>query len=145
MCAAGIFVGCGGPGKVVDPPPTQSVAYYFAGTEDTGALHLHVHWVQTGRNLVLLSPCIPQDDCDIYPYNPEGETQLGSRNVVNLASGSGTFADPGITFTVTTVNGLTFSFTGTVATSGSAVQIVGTFSGPTHPSSRLVLDRQPPF
>jgi hypothetical protein len=28
-----------------------------------------------------------------------------------------------------------------VATSGSQVQMIGTFSGPTHPASRLVLDK----
>jgi hypothetical protein len=59
---------------------------------------------------------------------------------VDIASGSGTFADPGITFSVTTVNGKTFTFTGTVTQSQ---QMVGTISGATHPASSLQLDRQP--
>jgi hypothetical protein len=145
--AAVAGLACGGPG-VIDPGPTQSVAYYFAGTDDTGALHVHVHWVQSKHNLTLLSPCDPRDHCDIYAYNATGITELGLTQpplVVNLASGSGTFADPGISFTITTVNGKTFTFNGTVATSGSNVQMVGTLTGTNgnHPSSRLVLDRQP--
>ena len=144
VMAAAILAACGGPGKVIDPPPTQSVQFYFAGTEDSGALHVHVNWVQTGHSIVLLSPCTPQDDCRIYPFTPDGVTQIASPDgfPVNLSSGSGTFADPGITFTVTTVTGKTFSFAGTVTTSGTQVQMVGTLSGATHPASRLVLDKQ---
>jgi len=138
-------IGCGGP-TTVDNGPTQSVQYYFAGTDETGALHLHVRWVQAKHNLTLLSPCVPQDQCDIYAFNGTGVTELGLAQapfVVDLASGSGTLTDPGITFTVTTVNGKTFTFSGTVATSGTQVQMSGTLSGATHPSSHLVLDRQP--
>ena|ERR1019366_6143173 len=130
--------GCGGP-ATVDPGPTQTVQAYFAGTDDTGALHFHVYFVQSGHNLSQLSPCIPEDDCDIYPYNATGITELGSQFAVDLSTGSGTFADPGITFTVTTVNGRTFTFTGTVTQSK---QMVGTISGATHPASRLQLDKQ---
>ena len=146
VLAAVAGIACGGP-EVIDPGPTQSVAYYFAGTDDSGALHVHVHWVQSKHDLTLLSPCAPQDDCDIYAYNAAGIATLGLTQpplVVNLASGSGTFADPGISFTITTVNGKTFTFNGTVATSGSNVQMIGTLTGANgiHPSSRLVLDRQ---
>ncbi len=132
------LLGCGGPGSV-DPLPTQSVQAYFAGTDDTGALHVHVHFVQTGHNLVQLAPCVPQDDCRIYPFNATGQTELGSQFAVDVASGTGTFADPGIAFTIATVNGKTFSFTGSVTESK---QMIGTISGATHPSSRLQLDKQ---
>ncbi len=132
-----VLLGCGGP-ATVDPDPTQSVDAYFAGTDDTGNLHLHVHFTQTGHKLTLMSPC-PVDQCDIYPYSAVGKTELGSELQVNFASGSGTFADPGITFTVTTTNGKTFTFSGTVAESK---QMIGTISGPTHPASRLQLDKQ---
>jgi hypothetical protein len=142
VLATAVVAGCGGPANVVDPGPTQSVQFYFAGTEDSGALHVHVDWTQTGHNIVLRSPCTPQDNCRIYTFSAEGNTQLGSTFPVDLSSGSGTFADPGITFAVTTVNGRTFTFTGTVATSGAQVQMVGTLSGATHPASRLVLDKQ---
>lgn len=139
IALGGLFLlGCGGP-ATVDPLPTQSVQAYFAGTDDTGALHVHVHFVQTGHNLTQLSPCVPQDDCSIYPFNLVGRTELDSQFPVDIASGSGTFADPGITFTVTTVNGKTFSFTGTVTESK---QMIGTISGATHPASRLQLDKQ---
>ena len=142
VIAAAILAGCGGPGKIIDPPPTQSVQYYFAGTDDSGSFHVHVDWTQTGHNIVLRSPCTPQDNCRIYPLTSDANTQVGSTFPVDFSSGSGTFADPGITFTATTATGKTFSFTGTVATSGTQVQMVGTISGSGHPASRLVLDKQ---
>lgn len=139
IAVAGLFlIGCGGPASV-DPAPTQSVQAYFAGTEDTGALHIHVHFVQDGHKLTQINPCSVQDECRIYPYNATGYSELGSQVAVDLASGSGTFGDPDITFTVTTTNGKVFTFTGTVTDSK---QMVGTISGPTHPASRLQLDKQ---
>ncbi len=134
---AGSFA-CGGPGSV-DPQPTQSVEAYFAGTDATGNLHVHVHFKQNGKTLSQIDPCVPADDCRIYPYTPTGQTELGSNFPVDLSSGTGTFNDPGITFTVTTTNGKTFSFTGTVIQSQ---QMKGTFSGATHPASALQLDKQ---
>lgn len=139
LVVAGLFsLGCGGPASV-DPEPTQSVQAYFSGIDDTGALHLHVHFVQSGHQLTLPVPCTVQDECRVYPNNDVGKSQLGSEFSVDLASGSGTFGDPDISFTVTTTNGKTFSFSGTVVQSK---QMVGTISGPTHPASRLQLDKQ---
>ena len=132
------LIGCGGP-ATVDPGPTQSVQAYFAGTDETGAIHIHVHFVQSGHKLTQIDPCTVQDECRVYPYNATGQSELGSQFAVDLASGSGTFADPGINFTVTTTNGKTFTFAGTVTDSK---QMIGTISGPTHPSSRLQLDKQ---
>jgi hypothetical protein len=138
---AAVFSACGGPGQVVDPPPTQSVQAYWLGTEETGALHFHVQFVQSGHNINLVSPCDPQDNCRIYPYSEVGNVELGTGTSfpVNIVSATGNFADPGITFTVTTVQNKTFTFTGTVTESK---QMIGTISGPTHPSSRLQLDKQ---
>jgi hypothetical protein len=139
LVIAGLFLlGCGGPASV-DPDPTQSVEAYFSGIDDTQALHVHVHFVQSGHNLTQQNPCVVQDECRIYPNNDTGKSELGSEFAVDLASGSGTFADPGITFTITTTNGKTFTFTGNVVQSK---QMVGTISGPTHPASRLQLDKQ---
>jgi hypothetical protein len=142
VMAMAFSAGCGGP-ATVDPGPTQSVEYYFSGTEDSGALHVHVHWVQSKHNITLLSPCVPSDTCNITAYSAKGfeELDISTPLPVALSSGSGTFADPGITFTITTTNGKTFTYAGTVATSGSQVQMIGTFSGATHPASRLVLDK----
>jgi hypothetical protein len=131
-------LGCGGP-ETIDPGPTQNVQAYFAGTDETGNLHVHVHFVQQGRNLTQLNPCVPQDDCRIYPFSPAGQVELGSQFAVDLASGSGTFNDPEISFTITTTNGKTFNFTGNVVQSA---QMIGTISGPTHPASKLQLDKQ---
>jgi len=132
------LLGCGGP-ATVDPGPTQSVDAYFSGIDDSGALHVHVHFTQNGRQLTIGSTCTIQDECRVYPNNTTGQSELGSTFSVDLASGTGTFADPGITFTITTTNGKTFTFTGTVVQSK---QMVGTISGPTHPASRLQLDKQ---
>lgn len=136
--ALAVVAGCGGP-ESIDPGPTQSVQDDFAGTDDTGALHVHVDLIQNGRNLTLKSPCVPQDFCRIYPYNVTGQTELASQFAVDIVSTTGTFSDPGITFTMTTANGKTFTFTGNVAQSR---QMIGTLTGPTHPSSRLQLDLQ---
>lgn len=131
-------LGCGGP-ETIDPGPTQSVQDDFAGTDDSGALHVHVDLIQNVRNISLKTPCVIQDYCRIYPYNTTGQAELGSQFAVDVSSISGTFSDPGITFTMTTTNGKTFTFTGTVTQSK---QMIGTISGPTHPSSRLQLDLQ---
>lgn len=139
LLIAGLFLlGCGGPASV-DPEPTQSVQAYFSGIDDTGALHVHVHFSQSGPQLTLPTPCADKDECRIYPNSDLGKTQVGSEFSVDLASGSGTFGDPEINFTVTTTNGKTFTFSGTVIQSK---QMVGTISGPTHPASRLQLDKQ---
>jgi hypothetical protein len=138
----GLSAGCGGP-ATLDPDPTQSVAYYFSGSEDSGDLHVHVHWVQSKHNITQLSPCVPSDTCNITALSAKGlqELDIPGPLPVALASGSGTFSDPEISFTITTTSGKTFTYTGNVATSGSQVQMIGTFSGATHPASRLVLEK----
>lgn len=138
VTASLVIAACGGP-ESIDPEPTQSVQDDFAGTDDTGALHVHVDLIQNGRTLTLKSPCNPQDYCRIYPYNATGQTELGGQFAVNIVSTTGTFSDPGITFTMTTENGRTFTFAGTVIQSR---QMIGTLAGPTHPASRLQLDLQ---
>jgi hypothetical protein len=141
LLAATIVAGCGGPSEPIDPGPTQSVVGYWSGVDETGALHFHINWVQNKRALTLLNPCVPRDTCIIIPENAVGGAQLGGVTLpVDLTSATGTLSDPGITFTVTTSNGLTFTFTGTVSQS---IQMVGQVSGATHPSSRIVFDKQP--
>jgi hypothetical protein len=140
LFVAAAIVGCGGPATVVDPPlPTQSVVGDWIGDDASKTLHFHVDWVQSGRTITLRSPCVPQDYCRIYSLSPAGNDEIGSTFPVNVTSGSGTFTDPGITFTVTTATGKTFTFTGNVAQS---IQMIGTVSGPSHPSSGLQLDKQ---
>ena len=136
--AIAVVTGCGGP-ATVDPGPTQSVQDDFAGTDDSGALHVHVDFIQNVRDLTLRSPCVPQDNCRIYPYSATGQAELASQFAVDIVSATGKLSDPGITFTMTTANGKTFTFTGTVIQSK---QMIGTLSGPTHPASRLQLDLQ---
>lgn len=141
LLAATTAVGCGGPSEPIDPGPTQTVAGYWSGIDDTGALHLHVNWVQNKRVLTLLNPCVPRDTCIIIPESAVGRAQLGGGSLpVDIVSATGNLADPGITFSVTTSNGLTFTFTGTV---NQSIQMVGQIAGATHPSSRIVFDKQP--
>jgi hypothetical protein len=63
----------------------------------------------------------------------------GAAMIVGL---TGTFTDPGITFTVTLENGRTFTFSGTVA-GGYTMNLV--VSGATLPQAPLILTRSPPF
>ena len=136
-----ILTACGGPSEPIDPGPTQSVVGYWSGIDETQALHVHVNWVQNGRVITLLNPCVPRDTCIIIPETALGRPELGGSTLpVDIVSGTRNLADPGITFSVTTSNGLTFTFTGTVSQS---VQMVGQLSGATRPASRIVFDKQP--
>jgi hypothetical protein len=63
----------------------------------------------------------------------------GGAMIVGL---TGTFSDPGITFTITLENGRTFTFSGTVAASFTMTLVV---SGATLPQTNITLTRSPPF
>ncbi len=142
ILAAGLVagLGCGGTGtEPVDNGPTQKIAGEFAGTDESLALHVHVFFVQSGRKLTLVTPCVPQDNCRLYGRTPAGVASLGGLEEVDLASMTGTLTDPGISFTMTTTNGRTFNFVGNAAESKV---IGGTLTGPGHPASRLQLDIQ---
>ena len=105
-------------------------------TSKTTHTHVADLWVKQAMDQV---PVDHGSTTDASANSDVGKTQLGSEFSVDLASGSGTFGDPEINFTVTTTNGKTFTFSGTVVQSK---QMVGTISGPTHPASRLQLDKQ---
>ena len=138
LIALATTMACGGP-ETIDPGPTQNIQDDFAGTDDSGALHVHVDLIQNGRNITLKSPCVPQDFCRMFPENPTGRIEIGDQFPVDIATATGTFSDPGITLTMTLTNGRTFTFTGNVVQSR---QMIGTLSGATHPASRLQLDLQ---
>lgn len=113
LIAVALFAGCGGPEIIPPPPPTQSVQAYWVGIEETGALHFHVTWNQSGRDLTLRTPC-EADRCILLPVNAAGVAATGSSFPVAIVSGSGTLTDPGITFKMKLANGREFSFTGRV-------------------------------
>lgn len=138
LLAVALFAGCGGPDIIPPPPPTQSVQAYWVGIEESGALHFHVTWNQSGRNLTLRAPC-EADKCILLPVNARGVTATGSGFPVAIVSGTGTITDPGVTFTMKLENGREFSFTGRVQES---MLMAGKVSGATFPESGITFEKR---
>lgn len=138
LIAAGLFAGCGGPEILPTPEPTQSVQAYWVGIEESGALHFHVTWNQSGRNLTLRTPC-EADKCILLPVNATGVAAVGSGFPVGIVSGSGTITDPGISFTMKLANGREFSFTGRVQES---MLMAGKVSGATFQESGITFEKR---
>lgn len=125
--------------KLADQP-------YFQGTDGGGRIHFHISFSQSGNTITLGPTCpgLPQAWCEIFPLNQAGTDAIGPPSA-NQNGGSlitvitGTFTDPGITFTFSVANGRTFTFTGTVTNSNT---MTGTVSGATLPATQLVLSRE---
>jgi hypothetical protein len=127
-----------------------SVPYFQGTTVITGPsqpeIHVHLKFSQDGHTLGRASDCapLPTASCDLLPRNQAGADAIGTLDDTGLAATvtqiSGTFTDPGISFTFTLQNGRTFSFSGTVANSQT---MTGTMTGATLPPGGLpiVLDR----
>jgi Bacterial Ig-like domain len=125
--------------KVADQP-------YFQGTDAGGRIHFHISFSQSGNTITLgpTCPALPQAWCEIFPLNQAGADAIGPPSPNQnggspITSISGTFTDPGITFTFTVANGRTFTFTGTVTNSNTMTGIV---SGATLLATPLVLSRE---
>jgi Bacterial Ig-like domain len=112
---------------------------YFQGTNtitDTtqARIHVHLRFTQSGQTLGHPADCekLPVANCDLLPRNSAGATAIGTLDDQGIAATvtdiSGTFTDPGITFTFKLANGRTFSYTGTVSNS---LTMSGTLSGAT--------------
>jgi hypothetical protein len=132
------------------PPPTgQDISGlpYFQGTDALDRIHFHITFTQSGQNVGLPSDCepLPLANCGMFPLNQEGADIIGPPSP-NMNGGamivaiSGTFTDPGITFTVTLENGRTVTFTGTVSNSDKMTLVA---SGATLPPVDLELLRNP--
>lgn len=134
-------------------PPIQNVSGkpYFRGTNDVSAdpsqpqFHVHLRFTQSGNALGRPADCepLPDANCDVLPRNSAGTTAIGPLDDQLIAATvtqiTGTFTDPGISFTFTLQNGRTFSFTGTVTNSNT---MSGTMSGATLPApTTIVLSR----
>ena len=125
--------------KIADQP-------YFQGTDVGGRIHFHISFSQSGNTVTLGPTCpgLPQAWCEVFPLNQAGIDAIGPPSA-NQNGGSlitvitGSFTDPGITFTLTVANGRTFTFTGTVTNSSV---MTGTVSGATLPATQLVLSRE---
>ena len=122
-----------------------SGAPYFQGTDPGDRIHFHIRFTQSGQSLGVPTDCqpLPLADCEIFALNQAGADAVGpaspNQNGGSFVTAiSGTFNDPNITFTFTIANGRTFTYTGTVSNSN---KMTGTVSGPTLPSTALILDR----
>jgi hypothetical protein len=133
---------------------------YFRGTttiaNDTQPqIHVHLKFSQDGHVLGRAANCqpLPTAECDLLPQNQAGLDAIGPLDDTNGGSTglaatvtqiTGTFTDPGISFTITLQNGKTFSFSGTVENS-QTMRL--TMTGATLPAGgmSILLDRfEPP-
>jgi hypothetical protein len=106
---------------------------YFRGTnvianDSEPLIHVHLKFTQDGHVLGRPANCqpLPGAECDLLPRNPAGADAIGPLDdaqggTIGIAATvtqiTGTFTDPGISFTITLQNGRTFSFSGTVENS----------------------------
>jgi hypothetical protein len=139
LLVAALFVnaGCGGPENITPPVPDANVNGYWVGVEETGSVHLHITFVQTGRALSLLDNCF-FDACAFYPFSNAGATVIGSQFPVRVISTSGSINGNNITYSFTLENNRTFSFTGVVQENKL---MGGTISGPTLAASKITFEK----
>jgi hypothetical protein len=129
---------------------------YFQGTTvitdpSQPEIHVHLRFTQDVHTLGRPADCepLPDANCDLLPRNQAGADAIGELDdaqggTIGIAATvtqiTGTFTDPGISFTITLQNGRTFSFSGTVENSQTMHL---TMTGATLPAGGLpiVLDR----
>lgn len=137
ILAAVFYVGCGGPETITPPVDDANVDGYWVGIEETGAVHLHITFVQSGKALSLLNNCF-FDRCAFYPFSNAGVTVIGSDFPVRVTSTTGTISGNNITYSFTLENGRTFSVTGIVQDNQL---MAGSISGATLPSSKITFEK----
>lgn len=139
LALVALIAACGGPAPTDTDPnvPAQSATSYWIGIEQTGAVHLHIHLVQTGTALSLLPNCQPER-CGLFPFSPTGVAFVGSDLPVTLKSATGSFNNPNITFTFTLSNNRTYTFTGRMAEDRL---MTGKISGPTLPETTITFEK----
>jgi hypothetical protein len=118
-------------------------------------IHVHITFTQNGQTLTLAPDCqpLPGASCDVLPKNQAGMDAVGplddagvtpgiressgpSNDIATATGGTaatitavtGTFTNPGVTFTFTLANGRSFTFTGTMIDRDT---MTGTLSGAT--------------
>jgi len=137
LVALSLNAGCGGPETITPPVADANVNGYWVGVEETGSVHLHITFVQTGRALSLLNNCF-FDACAFYPFSNAGATVIGSQFPVRVVSTSGSINGNNITYSFTLENNRTFSFTGVVEDNKL---MGGTISGATLASSKITFEK----
>lgn len=121
---------------------------FWSGESACSDVHWHIRLVQTGNAIALASPsgCVP-GDCQLSALNTDGLLALGGQSVVQVSSVTGTVSGNTVAFTITTANGLTFSFTGAYAANPSGQPnswIIGRISGATLPAVGITFEKQRP-
>jgi len=123
---------------------TMSRVSYFQGTSELNDnskphIHMHITFGQSGSTLGRAVECqpLPAADCDLLGQNQAGTDAIGPYDdnggsgppvAATITALTGTFSNPGITFTITVANGRTFTFSGTMT---DANTLTGTLSGAT--------------
>jgi hypothetical protein len=131
-----------------------SMSGFWSQTEACQDIHFHVPIIQTGNTLSLGS-CAPELYCVTSAVSEAGKAYLGGASCitspypppricdVNVASLTGSVSGSAVTFTMTMVNGLTFTFNGTFAATGTANPfITGTISGTNMPLVGINFERE---
>jgi hypothetical protein len=139
-------------GNTLAAPYSQSMTRlgYFQGTNDSTAaqpavVHIHVSFSQNGSTLGRAVECTPLSggaDCDVLARNDAAQNIFGPNDdgaAATITALSGTFTNPGITFTFTLANGKSFTFTGSMTSPNS---MTGNITGPgISPPIAIVLSR----
>lgn len=135
-----LVAACGGPAPTDGDPslPPQSATGYWVGIEQTGALHLHIVFVQTGTAVSLQPNCLA-DRCALYPFSATGIAFVGNDLPVTLTAVTGSFTNPTITFSFTLSNNRRFTFTGRMA---EDKLMTGKISGPTLPETTITFEKR---
>lgn len=122
---------------------------FWSGDTSCGEIHWHVRLVQTGNTLALASPAACAaiaGDCQLSALKNSGVIALNGTSIAPLASATGTVTGNTVTFTLTTVNGATFTFTGAFASAPGAANawVIGRISGATLPAVGIAFENQRP-
>ncbi len=132
-----------------------SMTGFWSGDTACSDIHWHIRLLQSGNTLTLATPTAapaPQNnctttagDCQLSALNTAGQIALGGVGVIPITAVSGTVNGTSVSFTMTTSNGLTFTFVGAFATATNGNSwLIGTISGATLPAVGMSFERQRP-
>jgi len=130
---------------------------HWAGNDACGEVHWHVPLARSGNTLTRAPSCGTNNiNCNISAVSEAGRAVLGGASCrptnlgfprlceVEIATLNGTVNGTLVSFTLTTDNGLTFSFNGAFAASDTGTPwLVGTLTGATMAPIGINWERQP--
>ncbi len=127
-----------------------SMSGFWSGESACTDVHWHVRLVQSGSTLSLdTAGCDAPSNagrCQLSALNTEGVLALGGQSIVRIASATGGVSGNAVTFTLTGVNGLTFTFTGAFTNANGSPNswIIGSIGGATLRSVGITFEKQSP-